>query len=158
MTSADTKSTPRPGYEVQRTEPDAIPARLEDTIRAAREYAEAARFPNTLKAYDSDVRDFSTCCKVELGGTAPLPASPETVALYMTDMAQAQPVGRGLSTSTIQRRLASISAWHKRAGHPSPTEDRLVRETMKGIRRRPSHGGVTHVRTPGLSPASGESG
>ena len=114
----------------------AYPARLEDTIRAARDYAGAARAPNTLKAYDSDVRDFRTYCKVELGGASPLPASPETVALYITDMAQEEPEGRGLATATIRRRLASISAWHKRAGHPSPTEDRLVRETMKGIRRK----------------------
>lgn len=114
----------------------AYPARLEDTIRAAREYAGAARAPNTLKAYDSDVRDFSTYCKVKLGGASPLPASPETVALYITDMAQDEPAGRGLAASTINRRLASISAWHKRAGHPSPTEDRLVRETMRGIRRK----------------------
>jgi len=114
----------------------AYPVRLEETIRAAREYAEAARSPNTLKAYASDVRDFSTYCKVELGGSSPLPAASETVALYITDMAREEPLGRGLSTSTIQRRLASISAWHKRAGHPSPTEDRLVRETMKGIRRQ----------------------
>ena len=119
MASADAKGAPSPGHEVERTAPDAIPVRLEETIRAAREYAAAARSPNTLKAYDSDVRDFSTYCRVELGGALPLPAAPETVALYITDMAQGELAGRNLSTSTIQRRLASISAWHKRAGHPS---------------------------------------
>ena len=115
---------------------NALQTHVEDTIRAAREYAEAARAPNTLRAYDSDVRDFATYCRVELGGVAPRPADPDTVTLYITDMAREEPLGRGLATSTIQRRLASISAWHKRAGYPSPTEDRLVRETMKGIRRK----------------------
>jgi integrase len=109
-----------------------LPERMEETVRAAREYAEAARAPNTLKAYRSDIADFSTYCRVELGGAETLPAAPETVALYITDMAHE----RDLKTSTIQRRLASISAWHKRAGFPSPTEERLVRETMKGIRRK----------------------
>jgi site-specific recombinase XerD len=108
------------------------PAAIRETLEAAREYAEAARAPNTLRAYRSDVEDFSTYCGVELGGASPLPADPETVALYITDMARE----RRLKTSTIERRLASISAWHKRHGYPSPTEERLVREVMKGIRRR----------------------
>jgi integrase len=110
----------------------ALPAHLEETVRAVREYTEAARAPNTLRAYRSDAEDFSTYCRVELGGVSPLPAAPEVVALYITDMARE----RDLKASTIQRRLASISAWHKRAGFPSPTEERVVRETMKGIRRK----------------------
>lgn len=108
------------------------PASVEETIHAAREYAEAARAPNTTRAYDSDIKDFSTYCRVELGGASALPADPETVALYMTDMAR----DRDLKVSTIERRLASISAWHKRQGLPSPTEERLVREVMRGIRRK----------------------
>lgn len=109
-----------------------LPKHVEETARAAREYAEAARAPNTLRAYRSDVEDFSTYCRVELGGVEPLPAAPETVTLYITDMARE----RDLKASTIQRRLASISAWHKRAGFASPADERLVRETMKGIRRK----------------------
>lgn len=50
----------------------AVPARLEETVRAAREYAEAARAPNTVRAYDSYVEDFSTYCRVELGGASAL--------------------------------------------------------------------------------------
>lgn len=110
----------------------ALSANLEETIRAARGYAEAARAPNTLRAYASDVEDFSIYCRVELGGVEPLPAAPETVVLYIADLASE----RDLKASTIQRRLASISAWHKRAGFASPTEERMVRETMKGIRRK----------------------
>ncbi len=36
-----------------------LPRHVEETIRVAREYAEAARAPNTLKAHASDVEDFS---------------------------------------------------------------------------------------------------
>lgn len=131
---ADGNSPDKEGTAVGKLVPSSknLPADLEETIRAAREYAAAARAPNTLRAYASDVEDFSTYCRVDLGGVEILPAAPETVALYITDMARE----RDLKASTIQRRLASISAWHKRAGFASPTEDRLVRETMKGIRRK----------------------
>ncbi len=113
-----------------------VEAYIEETVRAAREYAAASRAPNTLRAYASDIEDFSTYCKVDLGGVGPLPADPETVTVYITDMAREVPEGQGLKVSTIGRRLASVSAWHKRDGFQSPTEDRLVRETMKGIRRK----------------------
>ena len=112
------------------------PVDIQETVRAAQEYARAARAPNTVRAYNSDIEDFSTYCRVELGGASALPATSETVTLYITDMATDEPAGRGLKVSTIGRRLASISAWHKREGFLSPTEDRLVRETMKGIRRK----------------------
>lgn len=134
MKPSRSKSAEPTNMEIERH--DATPVHVQETIRAAREYAEAARAPNTLRAYASDIEDFSTYCRVELGGASPLPAVPETVALYITDMAKEEPLGRGLKVSTIGRRLASISAWHKRAGFPSPTEDRLIRETMKGIRRK----------------------
>jgi integrase len=109
-----------------------LPPDLEETVRSAREYASAARAPNTLKAYTSDVEDFATFCRVDLGGVSALPADPETVALYATDLAGE----RGLKVATIERRLASISARHKRSGLPSPTATPVVREVMKGIRRK----------------------
>lgn len=126
--------TPAAGLDILGPGSGGLPERLEETIRAARRYAGAARAPNTLRAYASDVDDFATYCRVEAGGLPSLPAPPEAVALYITDLVHS----RGLKTSTVQRRLASISAWHKRAGYPSPTEELLVRETMKGIRR--THG------------------
>ena len=127
--------------EVGSQSPDNVgivsPVDIQETVRAAQEYARAARAPNTLRAYNSDIEDFSTYCRVDLGGASALPASPETVTLYITDMATDEPAGRGLKVSTIERRLASISAWHKREGFLSATEDRLVRETMKkSIRRK----------------------
>lgn len=77
------------------------PVDIQETLRAAKEYAKAARAPNTLRAYNSDIEDFSTYCRVDLGGASALPASAETVTLYITDMAPAKPVGRSLKVSTI---------------------------------------------------------
>jgi hypothetical protein len=62
---------------------------------------------------------------------APLPASPENVALYLANLAEA-----GAKASTIHRRLSAISQAHQLAGHlPYPTQDWMVRATMCGIRR-----------------------
>lgn len=118
------------------------PASLEETARRAREYFEAARAENTLSAYDSDLRDFATWCRVEAGGLSPLPAAPETVALYITDLA----AGRGLKASTIRRRLAAISQLHKEAGHPSPAAHEHVKDVLKGILRR--HGSLQEGADP----------
>jgi integrase len=94
----------------------------------ARRFAEAARSPNTRKAYRTDWSDFEGWCAAHR--LQALPATPESVALYLTHLTQ-----RGLKVSTMQRRLASISQAHQLAGHASPTTLPAVREVMKGIRR-----------------------
>jgi integrase len=64
-----------------------------------------------------------------LYGVVSLPATPETVAAYLTDLAQRCKV------ATIQRRLSAISQQHAAAGFNSPTHSAIVRLTMQGIRR-----------------------
>ncbi len=120
----------------------ALPASLEETARLAREYFEAARTENTVSAYDSDLRDFATWCRVEAGGFSPLPAAPETVALYITDLA----ASRRLKASTIRRRLAAISQLHKEAGYASPVVHEHVKDVLKGILRR--HGSLQEGADP----------
>jgi site-specific recombinase XerD len=96
---------------------------------AARGDASAAKAPNTLRAYRSDLRDFEAWCATR--SAVAVPASPVTVTLYCTALAEA-----GAKASTIQRRLTAISQAHQLAGHhPSPTADPVVRTTMAGIRR-----------------------
>lgn len=87
----------------------------------------AAEAANTLRAYRSDWREFSAWAawrQVEA-----LPATPETVALYLTDLAEAA------KTSTIARRLAAIAQAHRAAGVPSPTDNPSVKAVWAGIRR-----------------------
>src|SRR3989442_1145656 len=62
-------------------------------------------------------------------GCRPCPPPPEAVALYTPPLAGSR------RAVTVQRRLAAISQTHQDAGHATPTEDRLVRKTMAGIRR-----------------------
>lgn len=110
---------------------------LAKVAEQARDYAEAAKAPNTRRAYQSDWRAFTRWCDEH--GRASLPASPETLILYLSSLAEARRV------STIQRRLSSISVAHQLAGHPSPTHDAHVRTVMQGIRR-----------TKGVAPAAKE--
>lgn len=111
----------------------------EELIRAAREYIQASKAENTLRAYRGDWADFSTWCEEK--GLCPLPAAPETVVLYISALADA-----GRKTSTIRRRLASISRAHQAAGQASPTRAVAVREAWRGIARR--HGTAPQGKAP----------
>lgn len=93
----------------------------------ARDYLGQAKAANTLRAYQADWRDFSDWCGWH--GQAALPASAETVALYLSELA------RQLKASTIQRRMASIAQAHATAGYESPTKQAVVRNVWQGIRR-----------------------
>lgn len=104
-------------------------ARLRSLTLAAQELLQASKAANTVRGYRSDWNDFTAWCSAQR--LAPLPAEPATVALYLADL-----TGSGAATSTIQRRISSISQAHQAAGHrPSPTSDVRVRQVMRGIRR-----------------------
>jgi site-specific recombinase XerD len=103
-------------------------ARLDDIADQAQDYAKRAKAANTLKAYRNDWDDF--CAWSGLHRLEPLPAAPQTVALYLTDLCKTHKV------STLYRRLSGISQAHQAAGHqPSPTRDPQVRLVFQGIRR-----------------------
>lgn len=93
----------------------------------ARTYIESAKAPATLRGYASDWRGFAQWCADR--GLQALPAAPETVALYLTDLAGQRAV------ATLQRHLTSISQAHQHQGHETPTTAPVVRQTWKGIRR-----------------------
>jgi integrase len=106
--------------------PDAVLARLTSQTR---EYIAAAKSDSTLRAYRSDWRQFEAWCRKQ--GFCELPASPDTVALYLGEMAASH------RPSTLARWLTSINKVHRAAGHPAPalSEHLSVGETLKGIRR-----------------------
>ncbi|MCC6486534.1 MAG: tyrosine-type recombinase/integrase [Candidatus Hydrogenedentes bacterium] len=90
-------------------------------------FIEASKAQNTRRAYTTDWEHFMNWCHQR--GELALPASPDTVARYVTAMAETR------KPATLQRRLASISVAHQAAGYPSPASAPLVRATMQGIRR-----------------------
>jgi len=113
-----------------KTEPscniDTLVAELRIAARAA---ADTSRAQSTERAYRNDWRDF--CAFASLIGRDCHPAEPETVALYVTDLAR-----RGRAPATIARRLVAIAVYHRAAGHASPTEHGVVRAVARGVRRQ----------------------
>ncbi|MBM3289653.1 MAG: integrase [Candidatus Hydrogenedentes bacterium] len=109
--------------DIERVTGAAVPA-LDAGVTA---FIEASKAPNTRKAYASDWAYFEAWCKAR--GEPSLPASPSTMARYVTALADTH------KPATLQRRLASISVAHQAAGFASPAGAPLVRATMQGIRR-----------------------
>jgi site-specific recombinase XerD len=93
----------------------------------ARDYVVASRAENTTRVYRTGWAQFTVWCDEH--GVTPLPASAETVAFYMADLAKtAKP-------ATIDARLAAISSAHRAAGYDSPTKAEAVRLIRRGVRR-----------------------
>ncbi|BCU81860.1 integrase [Polycladomyces abyssicola] len=100
---------------------------LREVLEKARDYTQQSKAANTKKSYRADWNDFTTWCGER--GLSPLPADPQTVALYLSDLADRR------KTSTLQRRLSAISQAHQAAGYDTPTSSYIVRTVWAGIRR-----------------------
>ncbi|HMP49114.1 MAG TPA: phage integrase N-terminal SAM-like domain-containing protein, partial [Oligoflexia bacterium] len=103
------------------------PNNMLDLEAAARHYARASLSDNTRRAYASDWADFVYWCKRK--NRKPLPATPDTIALYLTTMAD------HLKTSSLRRRVTAIRKAHELGKHNSPTKDETVKAVMRGILR-----------------------
>src|SRR5579859_7125279 len=103
-------------------------AQLANPAERAHAYAGRSKSDATIRAYAAGWRDFLRFCDQQ--GTEALPASDQTVAAYLADIAD-----RGAKAATIARRLVVISQAHKAADLPSPTTSSLVSRTHAGIRR-----------------------
>lgn len=108
-----------------------IPKELHLVARQVEEYVAAASAPATRRAYSSDWRQFESWCQLQ--ALVPLSAAPAVVACYVADQA-----GAGKKVSTLERALVAIARAHQLANLNDPTKHPVVRETMKGIRRRKS--------------------
>jgi len=100
---------------------------LAEIADRASEFIQQSKAANTVRAYRSDWTHFQCWCKAH--GQLSLPATPETVALYVTDLASTR------KTSTLTRRISAISQAHQIAGFETPTKSSQVRLVLAGIRR-----------------------
>ncbi len=97
--------------------------------------------PATERAYAHYWADFAAFCGGH--GLAPLPAAPQTLALYLKALETQRtrsPAGLaagtvGLSLPTLRRRLAAIASRHATAGLEAPTEHSLVRRLLRRYSR-----------------------
>ena len=87
-----------------------------------------SKAPNTLRAYESDYKDFSAFCIKN--NFNPLPADPKILSLYLTNLSQTS------KFSTLRRRIASISIIHKLKGYYIDTKHPIIMENLLGIKRQ----------------------
>jgi integrase len=92
-------------------------------------YMTNSRSLNTHYAYAGDWFRFAAWCRQH--GLSALPATPATVALYITSLADR------LKVSSILRNMAVIGKGHQVEGHPSPCSLKhpVVADTLGGIKR-----------------------
>ena len=83
---------------------------------------------NTRRAYGQAWRRWFAW--TEARGTRTMPARPELVAAFLTELAE-----QGLSVSTIRLQKAVLSRAHRTIQQPDPTDTEVVRKVMAGIAR-----------------------
>ncbi len=99
------------------------------------DYLRASLSGSSRKAYRSDLNHF-----LAWGGS--IPASPDLVAQYLANFAGTHAV------ATLCRRLVSIRKAHTANNLPSPTDNELVKATLRGIRH--VHGSAQRQVAPAI--------
>lgn len=100
-----------------------------ELIHQAQEFMKASKARNTLKAYRGDWTCFlSWCKKMEKNA---LPASQQTVILYITYLASQQK-----KVSTLSRRISAINKFHKLAHCPLPTKTEEFKDFFAGVKNK----------------------
>ena len=89
---------------------------------------DAASAANTRRVYGERWRSFLAWS--DRKGLCPLPASPQTVARHLVELAD-----DGCSLSTVRVTAAAIACAHRLREEKSPTRAELVRETLRGLAR-----------------------
>ena len=92
-------------------------------------HLDGAYAPNTLRAYKADMLGFIIHC--EKNAECALPAAPKTVANFLM-----QTVSQGIKSSTIRRKVSSISAIHRLSSLDDPTKHSEVKITQRKIYRQ----------------------
>ncbi len=104
---------------------DSIFKQLSDLLT----HIDGAYAPNTLRAYKADMLEFIAYCNKT--GECALPAIPKTVAEFLM-----QTVSQGIKSSTIRRKVSSISAIHRLSSLDDPTKHSEVRIIQRKIYRQ----------------------
>ena len=103
-------------------------AAAEEPLAAYFEAASGAFSPNTERAVRADVQVFKAWCR--RNRRAAFPASPDTVAAFVDDMA-------GIKTpATVRRYASSIATLHKALQQANPLESARVRFALQRMHRR----------------------
>ena len=93
------------------------------------DHLEGAYAPNTLRAYKADMLELIAYCAKTMN--CALPASPDTVSSFLM-----QTMDHGIKSSTIRRKVSSISAIHRLSCLEDPTKHPEVKITQRKIFRQ----------------------
>jgi len=104
-----------------------VPQTLQAEFTQAKSYIKARHSDATRKAYAFDVLAFNEWATIHRVNS--LPATPETVVLYLTSIADSH------KPATLRRKLAAIRHFHRESNLPTPTDSELVTGAMSGIKR-----------------------
>jgi len=91
-------------------------------------YQDAADAPSTLKAYATDLANYTAWCNAN--ALEAMPATPQVVGAYLAA------AGEGYAAPTLRRRVAAIARACGVTGHPLDTKHPAIRETLRGIARK----------------------
>ena len=128
-----------------------LPGHDREAAEAVASSLQDAKADNTRRSYPSAWRRFQTWTAA--GGHQALPATPQTVALYLGHLA-----ATGRSMATIEQARAAISHAHAHAGiakADNPARHPVVAEAVKGWRNQaaaPRQGRRADRRCPGPGP------
>jgi site-specific recombinase XerD len=102
---------------------------LKPALDLARKYVGLSKAFNTVRAYESDWAHFEAWCRKNK--LRAFPGEPTSVGLYVAELADTH------KTSTITRRLASISRYHRDHNwyNPASLKFAAVSEVIRGIKR-----------------------
>ena len=92
------------------------------------QHLDGAYAPNTLRAYRADFSEFIEFC--ENLGSEPLPADPMLIAEFVQHLAETN------KSSTIRRKVATISAIHRYSYLDDPTKHPEVKIAIRKVNRR----------------------
>lgn len=100
----------------------------------------AAMAPATKAAITADLKSFLAWCQARRPVATAVPAEPETLVHYLHWLAKGSGTRPPAKPATLARRVASIARIHRILGfggrEPLPTQAGMVRDTLKGIRRK----------------------
>lgn len=115
-------------------EPQATDVALpEDLIAKARDYASKSRSERTLDAYQRWFAKFVTWC--DANRQSPMPASPATVAGYITWLASGQDQNKPMAVTSINVAISAVMFAHRKNGHTLDLKLPQFEEIWAGIRR-----------------------
>ncbi len=140
------------------TEPEEL---RPEVVQRAKKLAENAVAKNTHRAYEAGWLVFTRWCTSQ--GLCGLPASPQTVAAYISEMVAGEVAGpqrkgdggvvqskKKRRPATVSNHLSSIQFYHLAAGYFSPTNEPQVRLMLQAAYRE-HQGGRKNKKSPVLS-------